>query len=123
MKENKDILGTAVKSFFIIKDSSKLWVLSEGMEKDEMPTDYFFRDYKSMSEVDKIALKNCNGKVLDVGAGAGSHALWLQNKMLDVTAIDNSKGCIEVMKKRGVKRVIEKDIYGLRATSLTQSYC
>ena len=111
MDENKDILGTAIKSFFFDNDRSKLWVLSESIEKDEMPIEYFFRDFENMPEIEKIALKNCKGKVLDVGAGAGSHALWLQNKLLDVTAIDNSKGCIEVMKKRGVKRVVEKNVF------------
>lgn len=112
MEEIKDILGTAIKSFYLDKDQSKLWVFSDMIEKDEIPIKYFFRDFENMPEIEKIALQNCYGKVLDVGAGAGSHALWLQNQMLDVIAIDNSKGCIEVMKKRGVKRVIEKDIYG-----------
>jgi cyclopropane fatty-acyl-phospholipid synthase-like methyltransferase len=40
--------------------------------------------------------------VLDVGCGSGSHSLYLQNKGLDVKAIDISKGAIEVAKQRGV---------------------
>ena len=111
MDENKDILGAALKAFFFDKDRSKLWVLSEGMEKDEMPIEYFFRDFENMPEIEKIALQYCKGKVLDIGAGAGSHALWLQNQKLKVTVIDHSKGCIEVMKKRGVKEVVAKDVF------------
>ena len=114
MKEDKDILGTALKSFFFDKDRNKLWVLSEEMDKDEMPVEYFLRDFENMPEIEKIALQNCKGKVLDIGACAGSHALWLQEQMIDVTAIDHSKGCIEVMKKRGVKQVVEKDIFGFK---------
>ena len=111
MDENKDVLGTALKSFYFDKDRSKLWVLSEMTEKDEMPIKHFFRDFENMPEIEKIALKKCNGKVLDIGSGAGSHTLWLQKQMIDVTAVDHSKGCIEVMIKRGVKRVVERDIY------------
>lgn len=111
MDENKDILGTALKSFFFDKDLSKLWVLSEGMEKDEMQIEYFFRDFKNLPEIEKIALKVSSGKVLDIGAGAGSHALWLQKQRLDVTAIDHSIGCSEIMKQRGIKQVVVKNIF------------
>ena len=111
MDEDKDILGTVIKSFYFEKDQSKLWVLYDEMAKDEMPVEYFFRDFENMPEIEKIALQYCKGKVLDIGAGAGSHALWLQKQKLDVTAIDHSKGCVEVMKKRGVKRVVEKNIF------------
>ena len=114
MDENLDILGTALKSFYFDKNSDKLYVLSDRMDKDEMPIKYFFRDFKTMPDLEKIALQNCKGKVLDIGAGVGSHALWLQDHMLDVIAIDNSIGCIDIMKNRGVKRVLEKDIFGFR---------
>ena len=120
MKESKDIFGTALKSFFFDKDHSKLWVLSDQMEKDEMPVKYFFRDFNIMPEIEKIALQNCKGKILDIGAGSGSHALWLQSQKLDVTAIDHSSGCIEVMRKRGVKQAIEKDIFDPIAIGLEE---
>lgn len=63
-----------------------------------------------MPILEKTALKNCRGTVLDVGAGAGCHSLWLQEQGFSVTAIDNSPGCAEVMKRRGVKSVVQEDI-------------
>ena len=46
-----------------------------------------------------------NGKILDVGCGAGSHALWLQNQGYQVKGVDVSEGAIAVCKNRGVKNV------------------
>ncbi|MGF1557369.1 class I SAM-dependent methyltransferase, partial [Paucihalobacter sp.] len=51
---------------------------------------------------EQTALKLCKGAILDVGCGAGNHALWLQSKGYKVKGIDISKGAIEVCKKRGV---------------------
>ena len=53
------------------------------------------------------------GKVLDVGAGSGCHSLALQEKGLDVTAIDISHLSVETMKERGVKKVFEQDFFTL----------
>ena len=51
------------------------------------------------------------GKVLDVGCGAGSHALYLQNdRRLDITAIDISEGAVETCKLRGLKNVRVQDV-------------
>ena len=43
-------------------------------------------------------------RVLDVGCGAGRHALYLQNKGFDVTGIDISSLAIKVCKLRGLKK-------------------
>jgi cyclopropane fatty-acyl-phospholipid synthase-like methyltransferase len=54
--------------------------------------------------LEQKALLLAKGKVLDVGCGAGSHSLYLQNeKKLNVTAIDISKNAIEACQLRGVE--------------------
>jgi cyclopropane fatty-acyl-phospholipid synthase-like methyltransferase len=56
-----------------------------------------------MPILEQKALLLAKGKVLDVGCGAGSHSLYLQNeKNLEVTAIDISEKAIESCKLRGV---------------------
>ncbi|MFC2110641.1 class I SAM-dependent methyltransferase, partial [Bacteroidota bacterium] len=57
---------------------------------------------------------NCKGKILDIGAGAGSHALYLQNQLKEVTALDISKGAISVCKKRGISNTKTDDIWNLK---------
>jgi len=82
-------------------------------EEDEIPLTSLFRSYESMPEIERKALDMAKGRVLDVGAGAGCHSLVLQEKGMDVTAIDISPLSVETMKERGVKKVLEQDFFTL----------
>ena len=75
-------------------------------EKDRMSLPYLFRDFQTMPKLEQKALQLCKGSVLDIGAGAGSHSLYLQEKGIQVTALDSSPGAIETCKLRGIKNVI-----------------
>jgi SAM-dependent methyltransferase len=70
---------------------------------------YFF-EYEQWSAVERQAINLVEGRVLDIGCGAGRHSLYLQQKGFDVMAIDNSPGAIEVCKLRGLKNAIVKSI-------------
>lgn len=71
-----DVLGQAIWDFFQEQNGSyKLWVEDTIGPKVEMPVATYFRHINSMPEIEKLALQNCTGHVLDIGAGAGSHAL------------------------------------------------
>ena len=72
-------------------------------EADEMRVEYLFRDFKGMPKLEKKALQLSKGKILDVGCGAGSHSLYLQEKGFDVTAIDISPNAIKACELRGLK--------------------
>jgi len=67
-----------------------------------------------MPEIEQMALELSHGKVLDLGCGAGSHSLFLQEKNLDITAIDISKRAIEACKLRGVKMAFQQDFWHLK---------
>lgn len=78
-------------------------VHSPDFEDDIIPVKYLFREFAEMPLPEQAALRLCKGKVLDVGCGAGSHALYIQEEMkLDCLAIDTSPGAVEIAKKRGV---------------------
>jgi SAM-dependent methyltransferase len=65
-----------------------------------------------MPKLEQKALKLSKGKVLDVGCGAGSHSLYLQNKIkLEVFGIDHSHGAIATANARGLKNTIEQSIF------------
>jgi SAM-dependent methyltransferase len=104
-----DILGSAIESYFLSKDDTPVRVFINKNEEPEMYPSIFFRHYRNMLKYEKIALKESRGKVLDLGCGAGCHALYLQGKGLDVTAVEISKKSVKVAQKRGVENVINED--------------
>lgn len=67
-----------------------------------LPVGIFFLAPSDLPAPEKLALGRCSGRVLDCGAGAGRHALALQERGVAVTAIDVSPGAVEVMSRRGV---------------------
>ena len=106
-------MGRAIAEYWKTKTASKLRVFSPMFEEDEIPLTTLFRSYDSMPEIERKALDLAKGRVLDVGAGAGCHSLVLQEKGMDVTAIDISPLSVETMKGRGIKKVLEKDFFTL----------
>lgn len=98
-----DIHGKALLDFYQTGKAEMLWVYNSYDEKEDMPVGIFFRGEQDMPEIELMALAMCNGKVLDVGAGVGSHALLLEQKGFDVTAIDTSELAVKIMLDRGVK--------------------
>ena len=113
MNSKMDPMGRAIADYHKNKMASKLRVFSPMFEEDEIPLTTLFRSYKSMPEIERKALDMANGRVLDVGAGSGCHSLALQEKGLDVTAIDISPLSVETMKQRGIKNVAEQDFFTL----------
>ena len=105
-----DIFGNAMLDYLQKKNDENIITYSSVAEQDTIPVPYLFRNYKSMPKIEQKALQLCKGKVLDIGCGAGSHSVHLQNKNLEVTALDASKGAIEVCKKRGIKKTICSDV-------------
>jgi len=67
------------------------------------PVEEFYRpDNQPLPELERTALGLCRGRTLDLGAGAGRHALELQHRELEVTAIDVAPEAVDVMRERGV---------------------
>jgi SAM-dependent methyltransferase len=107
----KDILGQAIHSHYYKKATHKLWINNQYGPKEEMPIETYFRNEDDMPDIEWLALNECRGEVLDIGAGAGSHALILQDRGFDVTALEISALAIDVMQARGVKKVVTADIF------------
>ena len=109
---NKDLLGQAIWEYHQNPDDQELITWTHLTDDDLMPVDYFFRTYNDMPIIEQKALDFSYGKVLDIGCGAGSHSLHLQNQLeLDVKAIDISPAAVATTKARGVKNTLCVDIF------------
>lgn len=117
MKKEKDPMGRAIADYWKYKKADTLVVHSPMFDDDEFPVEVLFRNYQEMPPLEQTALQHTYGKTLDVGAGAGCHSLYLQEKGVDVTAIDISPLSVKVMKERGIKKVLEQDFF-----TLTEQY-
>ncbi|PRZ26606.1 SAM-dependent methyltransferase [Flavobacterium granuli] len=99
----KDLFGQAILDYQTNNSPEDLITETTISEADEMSVAYLFRSFADMPPLEQKALQLAKGKILDIGCGAGSHSLYLQNELnLDVTAIDISKNAIEACKLRGV---------------------
>ena len=110
----KDILGKALLDYqnaistgSMIEDIITYTNISD---EDFLPIPYLFRDYVNMPKLEQKALQLAKGRVLDVGSGAGSHSLYLQEKGFKVKSIDVSQGAIEVCRLRGLKNAETLDV-------------
>lgn len=96
-------MGAAILDYQTKGKAGKLSILSSMFEEDEMPVKHLFRNLEEMPMLEQKALSLAKGKVLDVGAGAGCHALALQAQSIAVKAIDISPQSCQAMLQRGVK--------------------
>lgn len=110
-----DLPGKAIYDYHFKKSENKLFVHDTFGPKDEMPVEIYFRNFEEMPDIERKALKLCEGKILDIGAGAGSHALELQNLNKETCALEISPTACEVMTSRGVKNVVCENIFNFNS--------
>lgn len=107
----KDLFGQAILDYQTSNSPEDLITETTISEEDEMSVAYLFRNIETMPVIEQTALAMATGKTLDVGAGAGSHSLYLQNdKNLDLTAIDISPKAIATCQLRGIQKAFVADI-------------
>jgi SAM-dependent methyltransferase len=106
-----DVFGMAFRDYQAGETGAVIDVAIDQVRQEELPVSYFFRSYGQMPEWERLVLDLCRGRILDVGAGAGAHALVLQERGLQVTAIDLSPGAVAAMKKAGVEDARCVDYY------------
>jgi SAM-dependent methyltransferase len=71
---------------------------------DIAPLQGYFTEYKDWPKHVKQAMKFVQGRVLDIGCGAGRHSLYLQQQGFDVLGTDISPIAIKVSRLRGLKK-------------------
>lgn len=103
----KDLMGKAIWDYYHGSSSENIQTETSVSDLDELPVEHLFRNFGEMNSLERKALRLARGKTLDVGAGAGSHGLHLQDEQnLDVTALDISPKSIEVCRLRGIQNTV-----------------
>jgi SAM-dependent methyltransferase len=65
----------------------------------------YFAPYREWPVRQRRALRYARGRILDIGCGAGRHALHLQTRGLSVLGIDSSPLAVKVCRNRGLRSV------------------
>ena len=111
----KDLFGTAILDYQTNNSPEDISTETNISEADAMEVSYLFRSYKEMPKLEQEALQLAKGKILDVGCGAGSHSLYLQEKGLEVTSIDISENAIKACALRGVQNAQVQNVLDLNS--------
>lgn len=109
-----DVFGAAIEDYYKGDKSATIIVHSEGFDQQVIKCKQLFRTERQLPNLEKEALKHAKGKILDIGAGAGCHALILKKKGADVTALEISPKAVEIMEQRGLDQLKNLDIYNLK---------
>jgi SAM-dependent methyltransferase len=104
--------GLALLDYYHGDHSATVAVFRDDDQRSEIPAAAFFRMPQDI-ELELKALQLCLGRTLDVGAGAGVHALYLQQRGLRVCAIDVSPEAVSIMRDSGVIDARQIDVMSL----------
>ncbi len=110
--------GDAALDYFRGDSSAAVTMYSENKPTMQVPARLFFRGQDSLLPLEDLALDLAvekGGRVLDVGAGTGCHSLILQDRGIEVCAVDIVPTLVEVMKQRGVRDGRCADIFEFTA--------
>jgi SAM-dependent methyltransferase len=99
-----DVFGEIMKDAVAGKPAKYSIERDDGHINEDLGNIYI-TPYSDWSEGEKIAIREVQGRVLDVGCGAGRVALYLQEMGFEVIGIDISPGAIEACRERGIGSV------------------
>jgi SAM-dependent methyltransferase len=97
-----DAYGEALRAYHETGESFEVVERDDGFVGSPGDPALYFSDPDEWAAHERAALDRAEGRVLDVGCGAGRHALYLQERGHDVVGIDVSPGAVAVSRDRGV---------------------
>ncbi len=104
MKDCQDAHGHAMFDHLNRKGGYEIVERDDGLITPTNAPAVYFSQYRDWPPHERNAMRYVRGKVLDIGCGAGRHALYLQEKGFDVLGIDTSPLAIKVCRLRGLKK-------------------
>jgi SAM-dependent methyltransferase len=104
MKKNQDAFGKEIFDYYRDGTGSEIVERDDGCIDVSTGPRAYFTAYKEWPPYLKKAIAYARGRVLDVGCGAGRHALYLQKRGHDVVGIDVSPLAVKVARLRGLRK-------------------
>lgn len=109
-----DAFGRAIRDHYHGERTEPL-IHRDGDRTQEHPIDaFYFADYEPHSDLHQWLDDWLQGPLIDLGAGAGRHALHYQQQF-ETVAIEPSPALVETMQERGVADARKGDMFDLPA--------
>ena len=105
--DQQDAYGELVSAYYRGEDVIEIVERDDGLINTGNGPRSYFLEYEEWPPHYKAAMDFVQGRVLDVGSGAGRIALHLQNQGHEVLATDNSPKALEVCRLRGVRETLQ----------------
>ena len=100
-----DVFGEAILDYQLGKCKEDIITSTSISDDEPLKVSYLFRTFDDMPLLEQTALNMAKGTILDIGCGAGSHSLFLQEKGFEIKSIDISPKAIECCRQRGLQNV------------------
>jgi SAM-dependent methyltransferase len=99
-----DIFGMIMSDAASGKEAKHEIERDDGYAHDSLGSQYM-APFSEWDEGERLASVEAQGKILDIGCGAGRVALYFQEKGHEVVGIDISQAAVDASRKRGLRNV------------------
>ena len=113
LKDSEDAYGHEIFDYFSFKRGYEIIERDDGYFYPSTDSSKYFLMYNQWPSIHKEAMKYVEGRVLDIGCGAGKFSLYLQENGHEVISTDPSPIAIKVCKLIGLKNIHNLEIHDI----------
>jgi SAM-dependent methyltransferase len=103
LEDHQDAFGHEIYDHYHGKGAYEIVERDDGFFSLSPGPELYFLEHPDWPPSEYEAIRYAQGDILDIGCGAGRHALYLQSQGFKVVGVDNSPLAIEVCISRGLK--------------------
>ncbi len=103
LKQHEDAFGRELLDYMNGQNRSEIIERDDGYLDVNADLQVYFEPFEKWPSHHRRAMRHARGRVLDIGCGAGRHAIYLQQQGREVTGIDVSPLAVKVSRMRGLR--------------------